>query len=106
MVRKLGYLVIALGLTVTGWCADRSATISGFVRNANGVPQMGAAVEVLGSAVETFKVFTDEKGFFSANGLVPGVYSLRVSALSFLPTLRANTSLTAGPHPLLILTLS
>ena len=106
MVRKLGYLVIALGLTVPGWCADRSATISGFVRNANGVPQMGAAVEVLGSAVETFKVFTDEKGFFSANGLVPGVYSLRVSALSFLPTLREKISLRAGADVLLNLTLS
>src|SRR5258708_1877951 len=106
MVRKLGYLVIALGLNVTGWCADRTAIISGFVRNANGVPQMGAAVEVLGSAVETFKVFTDEKGFFSANGLVPGVYSLRVSALSFLPTLREKISLRAGADVLLNLTLS
>lgn len=106
MVRKLGYLVIALGLTVPGWCADRSATISGFVRNANGVPQMGAAVEVLGSAVQTFKVFTDEKGFFSAVGLVPGVYSLRVSAPSFLPTLREKISLRAGAGVLLNLTLS
>src|SRR5260370_37537347 len=106
MVRKLGYLVIALGLTVPGWCADRSATISGFVRNANGVPQMGAAVEVLGSAVQTFKVFTDEKGFFSANGLVPGVYSLRISAPSFLPTLREKISLRAGAGVLLNLTLS
>jgi Carboxypeptidase regulatory-like domain len=106
MVRKLGYLVIALGLAVPGWCADRSATISGFVRNANGVPQMGAAVEVLGSAIQTFKVFTDEKGFFSANGLVPGVYSLRVSAPSFLPTLREKISLRAGAGVLLNLTLS
>ncbi len=106
MLRKLGYLMIALGLTVPGWCADRSASISGFVRNANGTPQMGAAVEVLGSAIETFKVFTDEKGFFSASGLVPGVYSLRVSAPSFLPTLREKISLRAGAGVLLNLTLS
>jgi len=47
MVRKLGCLVIALGLAMPAWCIERSATISGFVHDAQGAPQMGAAVEVL-----------------------------------------------------------
>ncbi len=106
MVRKFGYFVVALGLALPAWCADRSASISGYVRNANGVPQMGAAVEVLGSAIETFKVFTDEKGFFSARGLNPGVYSIKVSAPAFLPTLREKVGLRAGAAVLLNLTLS
>jgi hypothetical protein len=106
MLRKLGFLVIALGLALPGWCAERSATISGFVRNAQGAPQMGAVVEVLGSAFENFRVFTDEKGFFSASGLIPGVYSVKVSAPSFLPTLREKIGLKAGAGVLLNLTLS
>src|SRR6266567_2244423 len=106
MLRKLGLIAIALGLALPGWCAERSATISGFVRNAQGAPQMGAVVEVLGSAFENFRVFTDEKGFFSASGLIPGVYSIKVSAPSFLPTLREKIGLKAGAGVLLNLTLS
>lgn len=106
MLRKLGYIVVALGLTLPAWCADRSASISGYVRNPNGVPQMGAAVEVLGSAMQTLKVFTDDRGFFTATGLMPGIYSLKVSAPSFLPTLREKIGLKAGASVLLNLTLS
>src|ERR1041385_5978410 len=106
MVRKFGYLMIALGLAVPSWCADRSASISGFVRNAQGVPQMGSAGELLGSAFQSFEVFTDEKGFFKASGLVPGIYSVKVSAPSFLPTLKEKISLKAGGGVLLNLTLS
>lgn len=67
---------------------------------------MGAVVEVFGSPVQTFKVFTDENGFFSAVGLVPGVYGIKVSAPSFLPTLREKIGLKAGATVLLNLTLS
>ena len=106
MVRRFGYLMVVLGLAIPGWCADRSASISGFVRNSQGVPQMGAAVELLGSAFQSFEVFTDEKGFFKATGLVPGMYSVKVSAPSFLPTLKEKISLKAGGGVLLNLTLS
>jgi hypothetical protein len=106
MLRKLGYFVVALGLTLPAWGVERSASISGYVRNPNGVPQMGAAVEVLGSAMQTLRVFTDDKGFFAATGLLPGIYSLKVSAPSFLPTLREKIGLKAGASVLLNLTLS
>jgi len=106
MLRKLGYLVIALGLSVPTWCAQRSASISGYVRSADGVPQMGAVVEVLGSAMQTFRVFSDENGFYSATGLVPGIYSVKVSAPSFLPSLRERINAKAGAALLLNLTLS
>src|SRR5215470_2397490 len=106
MLRKLGCIAIALCLAIPAWCGERSSTISGFVRNAQGAPQMGAAVEVLGSAFDTIRVFTNEKGFFSASGLVPGLYSVKVSAPAFLPTLREKISLKAGAGVLLNLTLS
>ncbi len=106
MLRKLGYVAIALGLAMPAWCGDRPANISGFVRNAQGAPQMGAAVEVLSSAFESVKVFTNEKGFFTASGLLPGMYSVKVSAPSFLPTLREKITVKAGAGVLLNLTLS
>src|SRR5262249_49800000 len=98
--------MIALSLAMPAWCADRPGSISGFVRNAQGVPQMGAAVELLGSAFQSFEVFTDEKGFFKAAGLVPGTYSEKASAPSFLPTLKEKINLKAGSGVLLNLTLS
>ncbi len=106
MFRKLGYLVIAFGLVVPSWAGERPASISGYVRSANGVPQMGAVVEVLGSAVNRIKVFSDENGFYSAAGLLPGVYSVKVSAPSFLPTTRDSVGLRAGAALMLNLTLS
>ena len=106
-MRKFGYFVVfVLALALPSVCADRSASISGYVRNAAGVPQMGAAVEVIGSALQSLKVFTDEKGFFSAKGLKPGSYNIQVSAPAFLPTLREKVGLRAGANVLLNLTLS
>ena len=105
-MRKFGYFVVVIGLTLPSLCADRSGSISGYVRNAEGAPQMGAAVEVLGSALQGLKVFTDDQGFFSARGLTPGTYSIRVSAPAFLPTLRERVGLRAGANVLMNLTLS
>ena len=84
---KLGLLGIALALPVLAADRPASSSISGYVRSAAGVPQMGAMVEVLGSAAHTLKVFTDENGFYSASGLLPGVYSVKAYSPSFLPAL-------------------
>ena len=107
-MRRLSHLVVLLGLALPVWCnaADRTATISGYVRNANGVPQMGAMVDVLGSALQRLRIFTDENGFFSAKVLAPGNYSLRVSAPAFLPALRDKINVRAGASVLLNLTLT
>ncbi len=101
---KLGLLAIALALPVLA--ADRPASISGYVRNAAGVPQMGALVEVLGSAAHNLKVFTDENGFYSAAGLLPGVYSVKAYSPSFLPALRERIGLRPGSSVMVNLKLS
>jgi hypothetical protein len=101
---KLGLLWIALALPVLA--ADRSGSISGYVRSASGVPQMGAMVEVLGSAAHTLKVFTDENGFYSAAGLLPGVYSIKAYSPSFLPALRERIGLRPGTSVIVNLKLS
>jgi len=82
--------MLMLGLALPVWSADNPGTISGYVRGGSGIPQMGAMVEVLGAAAHSLKVFTDENGFYSAAGLLPGVYNLKVSAPTFLPALREH----------------
>ena len=106
MLRKLGYLAIALSLTLPAWAVERPGSISGYVRSASGIPQMGAVVELLGSAVKTVKVFTNENGFYSAGGLLPGIYNVKVSAPSFLPTLRESVGIHAGASLVLNLKLN
>ncbi len=105
---KLGLLGVALALPVLA--ADHSGSISGsisgYVRSASGVPQMGAMVEVLGSAAHSLKVFTDENGFYSASGLLPGVYSIKAYSPSFLPALRERVGLRPGSSVLVNLKLS
>jgi hypothetical protein len=106
MLRKLGCFVMTLGLVLPVWAGEGPGSISGHVRNTNGVPQMGAMVEILGSAVvPSLKVFTDAKGFYSIQGLLPGVYNLKVSAPYFLPTLRSRISLRGGGSVIVNVTL-
>jgi hypothetical protein len=106
MLRKLGCLLFAIGLVLPAGAADKAGTISGYVRTATGAPQMGAMVEVVGSALHSFRVFTDETGFYSAAGLVPGVYSIRVSAPTFLSQWKERIGLKAGSSITVNLTLT
>lgn len=94
-------LCLAAGATVT------PGSISGYVRDSSGVPQMGAAVEIYGLATGQHQLaYTDVKGYFSLNGLLPGSYDLRASAPSFLPTLREDVALAAGATKVLNITLN
>jgi len=86
---------ILIGLSLPATAAERPGAISGYVRNITGDPQMGAVVEILGAANHALTVFTDGAGYYSANGLLPGLYTLKVSAPSFLPALREKV----GIHP-------
>jgi hypothetical protein len=106
MFRKLGFLMAVMGLALPAWSATSPGTISGYVRDGAGVPQMGAAVEFLGSAVLSSKVFTDDRGFYSVSGLLPGTYNLKVSAPSFLPALREKVGLRPGAKLMVNVTLT
>jgi hypothetical protein len=103
---RLGYLVVACSLALPSWCAVNTASIAGYVHNASGTPQIGAVVQVMGSAAQVLNLVTDDKGAFRAEGLIPGIYNVKASAPAFLPTLREKISLKAGASVLLNLTLS
>ena len=106
MLRKFGFFIMLLGLALPALAADSPGSISGYVRSAAGVPQMGAAVEVLSAAARSLKVFTDDNGFYSIHDLLPGTYSLKVTAPSFLPALRDRIGLRAGSSMTVNVTLS
>ncbi len=95
-LRKLGTWAILLGLSLPAFAVERPGAISGYVRNATGDPQMGAVVEILGAANRTLTVFTDGAGYYIATGLLPGLYSVKVTAPSFLPALREKIGLRPG----------
>lgn len=67
---------------------------------------MGAAVEILGTAVQALKVFTDDRGFYSVASLLPGTYSVKVSEPSFLPSLREKIDLRAGARIMVNITMT
>jgi len=67
---------------------------------------MGAVVQILGAASRTLTVFTDEAGHYTATGLLPGLYTLKVTAPSFLPALREKIGLRAGSSVNINITLS
>lgn len=95
-----------LGLSLPVWAVERPGAISGYVRDASGTPQMGAVVQILGSANRTLTVFTDTAGYYIAADLLPGVYTLKVTAPSFLPALREKVGLRSGASLSINVTLS
>jgi hypothetical protein len=107
MTRKLGWMMVVLALSVSGFAGDRPGSIGGSVKSASGVPQMGAVVEVFAvAASRALIVFTDAHGSYTARGLAPGVYQVKVTAPSFLPSLRENVAVNTGTHVIVNLTLS
>ena len=106
MARSLGPL-LALILAVSTYAAAASASISGYVTNSRGVPQMGVAVEILSPrAFEGTTVFTDARGYYKVSGLSAGAYDVKASAPSYLPTLQENVALRAGANLIVNLTLT
>jgi hypothetical protein len=105
-LRQLCNWAVIVALSLPVMAADRAGTLSGYVRDASGNPQMGAVVEIIGTAARTFTVFTDGAGFYYASDLVPGLYTVKVSAASFLPAWRDKIGLHAGASTHLNVTLS
>src|SRR5579859_6547340 len=105
-LRKLGIWAIVFGLSLPLWAVEQPGAISGYVRNDSGTPQMGAVVQILGAANRTLTVFTDAAGYYTATGLLPGLYTLKVTAPSFLPALREKVGLHSGARLNVNVTLS
>jgi hypothetical protein len=98
--RALGWLVAAGVLCLCGVPAQArtgDGRLSGIVLDPAGIPQLGATVwiaaeETDGQAVG--QLLTNQRGSFSSSELRPGLYSVRVSLVGFLPALQRHVRIT------------
>lgn len=73
--------------------------ISGLVKDASGVPQLGATVELLAETpgiIVTRQLLTNTQGLFKAGNLQPGPYTVRVTLAGFLPALEKHIQITSN----------
>ena len=103
---KIALLALVLTVTATGRAAGPAAAVSGVVRDAQGVAQMGALVQVLANDAMVGTAFTDLHGRYLIANLVPGKYEVRASAALFVPTMRDNLQLRPGAKTIVNLTLN
>jgi hypothetical protein len=83
------------------------AMVSGIVRDAQGVAQMGALIQVVSSdSSPVATASTDLHGRYVVANLMPGKYLVRASAALFVPALRDNLQLRSGARTVVNLTLS
>jgi len=76
-----------------------SGIISGVVKDAGGIPQLGATVELLAEApgvLTARQLLTNTQGAFRAENLQPGLYTVRVTLAGFLPALEKHIQITSN----------
>ena len=87
--------------------ANDGAVLSGVVRDAQGVAQLGALVQVLAANSRTVATaFTDQHGRYLIANLVPGDYAVRASQTLFVPATHGNLHLRTGASTIVNITLS
>ena len=95
------------GFAAPGRIVSSDAALSGVVRDAHGVPQMGALVLLLTADANTVATaLTDNHGRYIIPSIVSGRYQLRATAAFFVPALRTNVRLQAGAQSIVNLTMS
>ena len=103
-----GAICLALPLEMgAGELVRMSGGIGGVVRDATGVPQMGAAVTLFNRQDRAFeKTITDERGEFVFAGLFPDIYSVRVSLANFVPAVKNSILVQPGSRSMLQVSLT
>jgi hypothetical protein len=82
-------LLIALGSVPVYGAAP--GTVSGVVRDSQGVPQISAVVQLLRPDLTVIaSVFTDGKGRYQMPAVLPGRYAVKAMGATFLPSLRED----------------
>ena len=72
-------------------------SMSGLVRDDQGVPQIGAMVTLLTPEGRSLRrVYTNERGGFVINDLFPGFYGLQITVPSLLPALKEKILVQPG----------
>jgi hypothetical protein len=104
---KIALLAVMLSTASMCLAVGPGATVSGVVRDADGVAQMGALVQVLATdSALVGTAFTDLHGRYLVTRLVPGTYQIRATAALFVPTTRGALRLRPGAEAVVNLTLN
>src|SRR6516165_9413458 len=79
-----------------------SGAIGGIVTNTFGIPQLGATVVLYNHQERAYdKVLTDERGEFRFLGLLPDIYSVKVTLASFVPAVKKDILVQPGMRSIL-----
>jgi Carboxypeptidase regulatory-like domain len=104
---KIAFLSLMLLIAACRVAVGQGAAISGVVRDAQGVAQLGALVQVIAAdSAMAGTAFTDLHGRYFIPHLLPGQYEVRASAALFVPALRSNLQLRSGAQAVVNLTLN
>ncbi len=104
---KIAFVSVMLLAAAVRVAAAQGAAVSGVVRDAQGVAQMGALVQVIAEDSAVLgTAFTDLHGRYLIPRLLPGKYDVRATAALFVPAMRSNLQLRAGAQAVVNLTLT
>jgi hypothetical protein len=100
-------ILASAALAVPALAQSETASVSGIVRDRHGAPQIDALVQLMRTDSSVVAVaHTDARGLFLLEDLLPGVYQLKASDESFLPSLRQNLRIIAHRKTVANITLS
>ena len=104
---KIAFVSLLLVTVAVRFAVGQGAAVSGVVRDAQGVAQLGALVQVVANDSAVLgTAFTDLHGRYLIPHLAPGKYEVRASAALFVPAMRGNLQLRAGAQAIVNLTLN
>jgi hypothetical protein len=100
-------LVVSAPAVYSANPAPLSGSIAGYVRDASGIPQMGATVLLFNRYERLMqRAITNERGVFGFDLLNPDFYSVRVSLASFVPAVKQKIAVQPGMQSLLYVDLT
>jgi hypothetical protein len=98
------WLLAACCAAAPAFAGPIQGKLSGVVVDPGGIPQMGASVSIISEDARTtppVQLLTNDRGTFSYDHLLPGLYSVRVTLAGFLPALERHVRVEANLSTLL-----
>ena len=100
-------ILASAALATPALAQSETASVSGVVRDRRGAPQIDALIQLMRTDSSVVAVaHTDARGIFLLEDLLPGVYQLKASDETFLPSLRQNLRVLAHHKTVANITLS
>jgi hypothetical protein len=100
-------ILASAALATPAFPQSETASVSGIVRDRRGAPQIDALIQLMRPDSSVVAIaHTDARGVFLLEDLLPGVYQIKASDESFLPSLRQNLRVLAHRKTVANMTLS